>query len=406
MKNLKFALAFSLAATLGLQSAHAGTVGALDVSTAVPATPTVEARVVESISKQVTYSKPTEGLTTYVAFNVGSGSYLFKNISGNTLNDITVKFKASVTDGQEKLKLVQTSTYLADLAPFCSWDVQAGSPVAASMVTITCFVRQMKAGDEFLKPFTVFYEAPAKVVNNNADVPNSDFVKLDIEVIYAEGTAGSNPRENSRLPIDMPNDDRVTLGTENPTFVKSVVPKNGTTTLFTGVGAAVGVPATEQDPWTTTVIVPEGFIPPTLNGGKYTIATIEEDLSGATCQSQASNLLNCSTSTLTIPGDLVLPKVLKIYLRRDASTLTNPNKPNEIDTAKIFYSLPTNPNVNAGGYPVELPSCSSTNYNGPLPQPGLPCIYERKRYPNSAPSPWARDWEFLIYALDNGRYAQ
>lgn len=380
-------------------SASAGTVGAFDFSTA-PAASTV----VAPISDQVTYAKPGETLKTFIGFNVGSGAYLLKNVSGNTINDITITFTATVTDGAEKLKLFDTATYLAGLPAGCTYPTGDTNPLAiANPLTITCKLRQFKAGDSF-PAFTVFYEAPAKVTNDVADAAGTDQVKLDIRVVYAEGTSGGNPRPNS--VVNVTDGGVVTLGTENPTLVRSAVPKAGST-LFTGVGVTtLGAVATASDPWTTTVIVPANFTVPT---GNYTLATIEEASTptgtGTIDCTLASNLSNCSSTTLTIPGSFAK---LIIFLRRDASTLVFPNKPNEINSAKVFYSLPAQPDPRVM-YPLDVPACTDTTY-GVLPQIGIPCIKARKRYTNSnSPTPsteWLRDWEFEIWALDNGKYAQ
>lgn len=379
------------AAILGIvTSASAGTFGAFDFSNAPDASTTVAA-----ISDRVTYAKPGELLKTFVAFNVGSGDYLIKNVSGNTINDVKITFTARVTDLNEKLQVFDAGTYLTALQGLgCNIPTTLANPLV-----ISCQVRQLKAGDTF-PPFTVFYTAPPKLTGGDGvgDAADSDLVSLDLKVVYAEGGNGGNPTPNSIIEIPMLPASAVKLGTDNPLSARSPVPKSGST-LFTGVGAV----ATLNDPWTTTVIVPPGFVAPT---GTYTTAAIQESITtfvitGSECTSIASNLTNCSASSLTIPGSF--PAKLTIYLRRDASTLAYPNKPNEIYSAKIFYS---NPSHDAGvGYPLEVPACTDTSY-GPLPQLGIPCINKRTRYTksNSPTSEWLNDWEFEIFARDNGRY--
>lgn len=354
----------------GAPSTLAGTVGAFDFSLAPGATTTVA-----PISPEVTYSKPTEVLKTFVAFNVGSGAYLLRNVSGNTINDITITFTATVTDGAETLKLFDPANYLAGLPAGCTYPTGAANPLP-----ITCQVRQYKAGDSF-PAFTVFYEAPAKVTNGVADDPDTDQVRLDIRVVYAEGTNGGNPRPNS--VINVTDGGVVTLGTENPTLVKSAVPKAGST-LFTGVGAV----ATEADPWTTTVVVPANF---TVGTGTYTVATIDEPPSDVPL---ASDLFTKQATKLTIPGTFAS---LTILLRRDASTIAPKAK---IGSARVYYS----PDTSGTDLGTELFSCATTGG----PAPGVPCINRRTEYTKrSAPSPaWEGDWEFEILALDNGRYSQ
>lgn len=395
MKNVKrrsLVVGILLAAT---NVAIAGTLDAFQFSDAPGAATTVAA-----ISNRVTYAKPGETLKTFVAFNVGSGAYLLKNGSGNTINNTTLRFTATVTDGSELLKLFDPATYLAALsAAGCVIPTAAANPLV-----ITCAIRQLKAGDSF-PAFTVFYEAPAKVTGGTGvgDPVDSDKVKLDINVTYAESDNGGNPQPNSVIDKPMLEADAVTLGTDNPSFVRSAVPKAGSS-LFTG---ARGV-ATSTDKWTTTVVVPPDFVVPT---GSYTTAEIAEtvtDVANANCASIAANLLTCSASTLTIPGAFA---ALKIYFRRDASTLVNPNRPGDINSAKIFYANPAQPNpqIGAANYPIEVPACSVTTY-GPLPQPGIPCINKRTRFTNSNlpgnDPQWLKDWEFEIFAVDNGRYEQ
>jgi hypothetical protein len=395
MKNVRLSLLAMGTMLAATNAAMAGTLGAFQFSDAPGALTTAAA-----ISSRVTYANPGETLKTFVAFNVGSGDYLLKNDSGNTINNTTLKFTATVTDGDELLRLFDAATYLSGLsAAGCSIPTGAANPLV-----ITCAIKQLKSGDSF-PAFTVFYEAPAKVTGGAGvgDADDSDKVKLDINITYAESDNGGNPLPNSVINKPMLDVDAVTLGTDNPSFVRSAVPKAGSS-LFTG---ARGV-ATSTDKWTTTVVVPPDFVVPT---GTYTTAEIAEtvtDVANASCSSIAADLLTCSSSTLTIPGTFA---ALKIYFRRDASTLVNPNRPNDINSAKIFYSNPAQPNVQigAGNYPIELPACNVTTY-GPLPQPGIPCINKRTRYTNSnlpGNDPrWLKDWEFEIFAVDNGKYEQ
>ena len=78
------------------------------------------------------------------------------------------------------------TTYLGGL-PGCSY------PSAASLgsLTITCQIKQFRAGAEF-PAFRIVYEAPSKVTNGTADAVDTDKVKLDVRITYAEGTNGGN----------------------------------------------------------------------------------------------------------------------------------------------------------------------------------------------------------------------
>lgn len=177
--------------------------------------------------------------------------------------------------------------------------------------------------------------------------------------------------------------------------VSSVVPSLAPAlTFFTGGGVA-----TQADSWVTRVKVP-------ANVTTSTIATIVEVLDQQDC-ARAPDLLTCATSALTIPG--TFSPVLEITLLRDASTIAKGAK---IDSARIFYKEPAHPD-NRVTYPLEVPSCTDTTTYGPLPQSGIPCedrtrrkAYAKKSTPKVfVPSGFEGDWEFVIYAVDNGKYA-
>lgn len=169
--------------------------------------------------------------------------------------------------------------------------------------------------------------------------------------------------------------------------ISSVVPSNSPVlTFFTGSGVA-----TATDPWATVVRVP-------ANVTFTTKAVVVESVDPVTC---AADLLTCNRSDLTIPGTFSTP--LQITLRRDASTIAKGAK---IESASIYYRhLPTDTDFN-------VPSCADPIYVPALPQPGVPCedrtlrkAYPKKGTPKSpVPAGFEGDWEFVIYAVDNGRY--
>jgi hypothetical protein len=192
------------------------------------------------------------------------------------------------------------------------------------------------------------------------------------------------------------------LAAPDSSSVSTFVPAGGAT-LFTGTGGGV---ATKADPWTTTVTIP--------TSAPGTPAQILETTSAVTC---APNLLTCNTSNLTIPGTFAN---MVITLRRDVSTIA---KHADIASARVQY---TNPGHPAGPsfhvqYPLEVPSCSDTTYAVSLPVSGIPCIASRTAYPSKGdddderdkkkrpppvvtPAGFEGDWEFVIKAVDNGRY--
>jgi len=328
---------------------------------------------VSPLSTKVTYSTPAttsparQALVTYVGYTVTIAS---DPTNTNTVNNVRFTATTSVTDTAEK-------------ATFVSADGAVCVTTNADKTSIECSIGQLRAGQKY-PTFAVFFMAPEKTVNGVADGQDEDKVSFAGITYYAEGTGGvdnSVPQNSTTLWSAS----QVTLGTFNPTSVKSAVPKGGGT-LFTGDGAV----ATGLDTWTTTVSVP----PATT----YTTADILESVSGVTC---APDLLTCSSTTLTIPGTFAK---LEITLRRDASTIAKNAK---IATAYVYYSNPTYPDSRIDYTRFALLPCTDTSY-GPLPQTGIPCIARRTEYTRrTAPTAdWIGDWEFVIYALDNGTYEQ
>jgi hypothetical protein len=165
------------------------------------------------------------------------------------------------------------------------------------------------------------------------------------------------------------------------------------TSVFTGVAcdAINGCAATPTDTWTTTVNLP--------GASQATTATLIDTVATVAC---APDLLTCSTSTVTIPGTFAN---LLITLRRDATTIANGAK---IANAQIVYDNPAHPDPRIA-YPLTLLSCEDTTW-GPLPQSGIPCVNLRTAYPKKStpkrpvPAGYEGDWEFLIKAIDNGRF--
>jgi hypothetical protein len=234
-----------------------------------------------------------------------------------------------------------------------------------SATAIECSIGQLRGGGGS-SSFVVIFQAPTE----GASV---DFAWTNY---YSEGSNDNGAHTDTNSGTTS-----TTLGTPIATELKTYVPPTGGT-FFTG---STGV-ATLSDTWTTTVNVPSSAK-----------AEVIESTLPSTC---APNLLTCEVSTLTIPG--IFPKLI-IKLRRDASTIAKSAK---ISSARIHYSNPTTPDPRIT-YPYELLPCTDTTW-GPLPQVGIPCLNKRTEYTKrTAPTPdWEGDWEFEIWALDNGKYAQ
>jgi hypothetical protein len=274
-------LALGGAAVSGVQ---AGTVGAFDIANAplqmAPIAPIL------ALQDNVTYFTPAAGRIpandTQVGFLVGSGAYTAQQVSGNTLNRVTVTFEAWVTDPAQTITFRQPEVYLAGLPSACSWD-----NLPANRKTITCSYRQTRQGDIVLPAFAVFFNAPAKVVNGTADVDGTDFINTSLRITYAEGSNGSNSQpSNSDLLI--PQDkNRVRLGTNNPINIKSAVAKNGAN-LFTG---DAGIPRNENAKRLTQLLRVPAL------AGPYTVSTIDiTAVSGTNMINPTLEESNCMTA--------------------------------------------------------------------------------------------------------------
>lgn len=148
-------------------------------------------------------------------------------------------------------------------------------------------------------------------------------------------------------------------------------------------GSPGGV-ATATDPFTTTIIVPS--IPFT------TSALVEEKQKGEL--TGCSTLFvrdGCFSSNVTIPSAPSALKGMVIYLRIDRSKRATTN--GTVFDVAIRYSTD-------GESFVTVRDCSATV----SASSGQPCIRSRKDYGFGAAEEWKYDWEFMIEAVDNGRY--
>ncbi len=327
---------------LGAAAARAEAASAIVVTTSVLATP-------------VTYSRPaaTPPLPTWAAWKV-----TVANNGKNVVNHITFTGATTVLTPGET-------------APFLMAEGLGGASVNCTatnlpQTAVNCDLGTLRSGGDAVS-FVLIFKGPVAVA---APLP-ADRIDFAWQASYAEALS-DNPgasRQDTQSGLAPP----TALGTPLVTQVQSTVPRAGGT-FFTG---NTGV-ATAADPWTTTVNVPARLA--------YTTAMILEAPALNSC---APDLLTCNASTLTIPGNF---SHLTITLRRDASTI----KPGaKIANAKIYYA---SDNVTF----TEVLDCAVTGG----PQPGVPCMEARTAYTKkTAPTPqWEGDWEFVIRALDNGRY--
>jgi hypothetical protein len=291
----------------------------------------------------------TAGQPTYAQYNV-----VIQNTSTPTISGWRFMGRTSVAGGT-----TTASFYAAGSDSRCVANNSAGTEVV-------CSFEPLASGAQM--GFSIAFNGPA----------DGNQIDFSWRVFWDESGSGGNDgfRSAAATGLYAPNDSQVS----------SVVPSQAPAlTFFTGGGIA-----TVADSWVTRVTVP-------ANVSTSTTATVSETVTPGGC---AADLLTCNTSTLDIPGSFA--SLLEIMLRRDASTIAKGAK---IDSARIYYQHTSTSSE------IEVPACTDSSY-GTLPQPGIPCedrtlrkAYPKKSTPKSpVPAGFEGDWEFVIRAVDNGRY--
>ena len=174
-------------------------------------------------------------------------------------------------------------------------------------------------------------------------------------------------------------------------LARSRLPPNKSVALYTGLGVA-----TPLDPITTIIQIDQ----------TNTIATKAEIAEGTFCLASPSST-TCANSDITIEGFSTSPDApLIITLRRDASTILSSSA--RIKDAKLSYC--PNPVLAPNTcYPIGI--CAGGPLNGDVDLSAVEggpkrCLWDRKEYGNSAQlGDFRSDWEFILYALENGRIA-
>jgi hypothetical protein len=262
------------------------------------------------------------------------------------------------------------------------------TPTTFDRTTIDCAIGTLQVG-ESSREFTVTVMAPTagtsvgfawEAIHNSGDSPG-----------LSNGDAGT------ATPV--------VLEQLNANAVKTFVPLNTELVFFTNTGIA-----TKEDPWATRVRIP--------GSRSETLAEVLENVAISNCV-PAAGLTTCNTTNLTIPlpvgvtfgqpgtaGAFGLEQFLRITLIRDASTIA---RSASISSAVVYYQKDPTPE-NPSPTKEAVPPCGALNPT--LPQPGKPCedLTQRKQYPRKSTGKtfvepgYEGDWQFVIYATDNGRY--
>jgi hypothetical protein len=286
---------------------------------------------------------------------------------------LTNNSSGSFNNGRLRAKLETTgATFVTDAAP-----VEAGKATCdfLSATEIDCLIGNGEVAVGASITFSFQVKTPAGTE-----------VKLTWNVRPGEGDSSSwlPGAETTALSADS------TSG--NTAKIETAVPPDGFF-VYTGTN---NTPKKDADDLHTTAadIYPQ---PDTL-----ILATITEgtaaDKNGV-CELPSARF--CSDLSVTTRSGAkarypsTLADKLTIVLRVDAFEVKGLN----INTARIWYV----PDGGTGDYLPNCPKGSKSNY---VPSPGYdPCIYSRTVFSKKFGPDLAGDWEFVIFALGNGRFS-
>lgn len=354
-------LAMALVAAPGAASAT-GSSGP-DVVTTIAAAPT-----------SVTYA--TTALPTYASYTVTLAHYASRN---ELLKPVSFNASTAVLDMKNLAVPGQSATIVAASLP-------AGCSVGATPTNVTCTFPNGLYYKTDKITFTVTVRAPA-AGHHISFAGTASWVECD----DYKNRVQYGPLTTATTALSAP----------DPLAVSSYVPSGGGK-LYTGTNGGIPTSAASNT-LSVTVTLP--------TSAAATTASIVNKIADPTCP-RAPNLLDCSTSTLTIPGTFAN---LVITLRRDASTITRRAK---IGNAIVYYDQPSHPapGIPYAGFGFQVPACTDTTY-GSLPRSGVPCIKSRTavyaprtskdRDEDCDPDDKSKKllyWEFVILAVDNGRF--
>jgi len=300
-----------------------------------------------------------DGLTTYAAYQV-----TVQSSTTNVINQAVFAASANVVGGTS-----------GDAAPYVQTVPAASCLPGATTSSVQCAIGQLRGVSDPVgskASFVVIFKAPGSgseldlnwtFTYSNGNSPNS----TPSTILSFSGTTAT------QLVTSLTADQRVGFTSYFPTTGGAFF------TAFSQANVVGGV-ATASANWTTTVLIPNQVTP-------NTVTVVQSD----SLQSCSADVTVCKQSDITIPNQTF--NGLTFILRRDASTI----KPGaKIANAVIYYQhLPTLA-------PVPVHACAITGG----PQPGAPCMASSTAYTKkNAPTPdFIGDWEFVISAVDNGRF--
>ena len=309
-------------------------------------------------AKPLEVSVKREGLVTYAAYLV-----TVQSKTTNVINQAVFTASTSVAGGASG----DTSGYVQA--------VPTASCQSTAPTSIQCNIGQLRGVSDPVgsqATFVVIFKAPGSGT------------RIDLNWSFTYSNGGS--------PTSTPSNIDSFGGTTSTTLTtaSSAQQLTGFTSYFPTLGGtfftafpqtnAVGGVATATAAWTTTVQIPNQVTPNTV--------TVAQAIALESC---SSDVTVCNQSDITIPNQSF--NGLTIILRRDASTIKSGAK---ISNAVVFYQH------TAATPKLQLHSCALGG-----PTSGVPCIASSTAYTKkNAPTPdFVGDWEFVIFAVDNGRFS-
>lgn len=336
---------------------------------------------------QVTYSiESSKVMDTYVGYQ-----FSLANTGGSaTATNVSLTVTATASDPAEVVKLLLNADVV--LPPTCA-------PVVNTVNSFTCNVGQLKSGQPF-PTFQAFFRAPTKVANQDNtgpfDAPGTDFVNISMTWTWAERTNDQNPNSNSSgSALDV----GVLLGTENPTDVKSVVPKSGVS-LYTGKD---GIPTSDDinKKQAMLAMIPKLEGATTFATANLGVSFVTDDLITGDptcinlghfkqCPIFSVSIQNPTSQDQTFP---VKPWFTAIY-RIDASLLKRP--PSQILNSVV-------PKYTGGIFvDADVEACVNEAPNTGA-KAGLPCVLSKQCYKNNVqPVELRGDCEWIHINITNG----
>jgi len=348
MRNLR---AFSVLTSLAIGCVSAAFGGAGTITT-----------VVTPLQNNTTYSSGgSKPLVTYVAYTVK-----VSNDGGNTVNNIRFTAKTTLPNGNGE-KAVFSGAEGGTCAP----------TVGGDGTEVLCTIGQLTAGTP-APTVVLFFTAPVKGTPTSPDT-----VVLTGRTLYAEGTGGINsPPDNS---INEWQAAAVTLGTPNPTVVKSAVPKSGGE-FFTGAG---GIPVVDPDPAKTDLYTSSVKFDPLST--PYAVLKIEESNTTDSLCIGGQHFKTCFTTLLNAPQ--VLYSVGQGFLTETIRVHPDDFVKGAKMSTVVWQYTPTDDAGVAVGGPVTVGMCASEttpNSNG-VPCQTKPVVC----YKNNSPLAGICEWTFI-----------